>query len=1322
MERQFNYEDQYDRAELISWLQNHSEAGWQSYIEFTLSENHKRDFKREEKNALMVAKKFLMLRDFSTLQLKMVAWSYNIVQRIESLKASELLFNQADKDDDGFNQMLRHITLRVAWHDNQWNGTVCNDPAKNVFCNGYHSLLSDRIRREKEKILDDEIKFAGQPVEKMLEETGNIPPCFWSINIFGENTIPVKHINPAARNTLDPIKDSLPKNAMFSWPFAFSFIRNNAEFKANGKYPANLDKVRVPRFRGKIKSNHSIGFIYAKFSNPLSYEEMKYLIVGCGIISEKGDSTYFGPIEEIEKIKNKKRELRNFPTINWAIRFSFDPETLVRIPYHEYIAEAKRRALDEETKDKLLDKIKVTIDEPELEHCFKYVAMDIDDDEAIFILTKMRSKLIDSITDGIVDNDWLNEQINKLDGLLEFCWSRRTHFPGFRYFARTLLDKQENEKCILDNFVEKIKESEPDYCNKINELITNPNSDPDYKIYSNILNELNGVLKQLDLTTDQFLLLSMLNLSFRQFNKIKSGKISSNHFDIKSISENPYLLFEEYEPDEDPQDKITGDYLDFPIELFKIDIALFPNIDYLPPNYLQERFHITDPQRIRALINQYLKSLELINGDCFDSAEHIQTYLQNYPLFYKSKNTKLLLPDFFLEKTDSKYDAHLNKKLEIILANDTKYYYLKKIFAAEKDVKDFILQLINSKEPNNLSYENLGEYLEKSLTKLQKSIGSSFPKEAFIQERKCLYENIFPNKFCILAGNPGSGKSYEILNIIKYFISKGESYLLLTPTGKAALRLKFDEDFRDCKIQAMTIDKFINQWRKNPSKRKQYNNIIIDEMSMVDLIKFESVLRCFEPDDPKFHRLILVGDPYQLPPIGFGKPFYDIINFIKTEKIYEKFIIELDVNCRQELEGNEILSFSKFFTNEIDLTREQIEKIEKGGHISNGFNISYWASENDLIKCLETEWTKLADSLNYKGSSENKLNNLFAMKIDCINAEDIQFNMERFQVITPYRYFTDKINEYYQKEIRNLEEIDILSLFKHRDKIIRTKNFYRGDELILSNGSIGMSIKWNKDKILCFSELEDNYISVYGENGIREYEKDFFELAYCITVHKSQGSGFDHLIVILPKRYGLLCKELFYTALTRSKKSISILIEGEPNKSFEDSLFEFARRRTYTANRKTTLMLDSPYRNYGLEPEKGIFVQSRVEHIIYRHLLDFKLKYNELLSFDFAYEQFPVENELKIKIKTDFTIYTRKGTYYWEHLGLLNKHTYKSQWLNYKLPEYKLINVLDRLITTDESNGINDDKIKSIIQDILDGNLKNEDRYCTYSNHHYYLR
>jgi len=1322
MEKRFDYSDPTDQRILICWLNGFSEEKWQALIDYTYEEQNKRNFKYEERKVLALVKKFLNKDDLSFPQFKSANWAYNIVQRIESLdETAETRSREYSSGIKGINSPLKHVTFRVAWHDLNWNGSVCKCPDKNIFCSGYHSLLSDRIRRNKEKLLDLELKYAGESVSKMIAETGKFPPCYWSINIFGETSLDVNHENPAAPS-LAHIEEKLPAFSIFSWPFAISFVRSNEEFKENGKYPANLEKWRIPRFKSRIKPEESIGIIYAKFSNPISYEEMKYLVIACGKISEVGDNTYFGPKEEIERIRNRKRELRNFPSINWATRFSFDPDSMVRVPYFEYQEEAKRRNLDAESTDRLLQKISVTIDEPELEHCFKYVAMDVDDDEAIFILTKIRAKLLDSKTDGILELDWIQDQLSRIEDLLEYCWNRRTHFPGFGILARILLDKQETEDCKFDKFVINLKETEPDYCDTIRKLIEDPKSIRGYAHFESDLIQLRKILMQIGLSVDQFLLLSMLNLTPRQFEKINKGLISSSDETINEVCNNPYLLFEEYIVDKDPQDPVSGDFIDRPVELFKIDIALFPNTDYLGINFLQKDLSLTDPRRIRALIIQYLRSLENKTGDCFDNAENIEEYLREFPLFYKSSHASLTLPNRFLTKSDVDFDRHLSIKLKIKYSHDKKFYYLNEIFEAENEIGDFIKILLQSAETNQLSFENIDQYLSTSCQKLGKKIGTSFDSEAFVEERTKLYRNLFPRRFFVLCGTPGSGKSYEILNIIDYFNKNDETYLLLAPTGKAVLRLKFDEAYKDTQIEAMTIDKFIYQFKHHPHKRKKYNNVIVDESSMVDLIKFRDLLRCFVSDDPGLFRLILVGDIHQLPPIGFGKPFFDIIQYLKSDSLLSDHFIELDVNCRQELSENAILDLCKLFINEADLSDDQVEKLSAGGTISKGFKVRYWESEEKLDGLLAEEWLNLSKQLKYKGSYEAQLDQLFEIELNVEKAEDIQYDMERFQVISPYRYFADKINLYFQSKVRTSHEIEILKLFKPGDKIIRTKNYYTKDGLVLSNGSIGLAAMLKNDKILCFPELKEKYINTYGENGIRESEKDFFELAYGITVHKAQGSGFEHLIVILPKRYGLLCKELFYTALSRSKKDITILIEGESGVDFEDSLFEYARKRTFTENRKTSLLLDNPYRSYGLEPEKNVFVQSREEQIIYRHLMDFRSKYSETDGFYFEYEKFPIVDDKKIRIKTDFTIYTKKGIFYWEHLGMLTKKSYKKTWLNLKRPTYEKAGLLEKLITTDNLNGISDDKIITIIQSILDNNVGNEDRTRLYSIHHFSLR
>jgi exodeoxyribonuclease V alpha subunit len=1324
MAKSFDLKSSADRSELGQWLKSHSEAEFQNYFEYSISDEAKNNFNYDERNNLLLMKKFLNSYDELTHnQLNSIKWAYGIVERINDIKYTKEQAENVINEED-LSLPLRHFTLRVAWHDNMWNGHVCKDPENNISCNGYHSLLSDRIRREKERLLNLEKKYAGHPISDMFNDKdhkGEVPPCYWSINIFGKDTIPIKHINPAASKVLTPIPEDLKPNSMFSWPFGISFVREYEDYKTNGKYWGNFDSVRVPRFRNKIKPGKSIGFIYAKFSNPLSYEDFKYLIVGCGIISDKGLKSKFGPKTEITKIQQKgyTKDLRNFPETNWVIQYNFDPNSLVRIPYHEYIEEAKRRSLNSDESEKLLSNIKVTIDEPELEHCFKFVNMDIDDDEAIYILSKIRNKLIDAKNIWIPNDYSFDENIEKTDKLIEYCWNRRTHFPGFANLSRSIMYLEENEKCCLDNFIEEVKENEENYCDKVKELILNPNCDVKYKSFKGKLNQLKEDLETKEIDIDHFLTLSMLNLSKYQFDKIINDKIEGTKKELTDFCKNLYLLFEEYTPDENPQDKITGDFQDYPIELFKIDIALFPNQDYLSKNFLQNEYKITDERRIRSLVIQYLKSLENKTGDCFDEAKNIQAYVENFPLFYKSQNASLKLPSLFFEKRNAEYDKHLDKKIEIVEANDKKYYYLKEVYNAELIIKDFILKLLKTEQKNTLTYHSLGNYIKTSVEILKTRIGNNFDKEQFVIERQHLYDNLFPNRFHLLIGNPGSGKSFEILNIIKYFIENNESYILLTPTGKAALRLKSDDNFKEAGITAMTIDKFIKQWNYDKDSRINYNNIIIDEMSMIDLMKLNSLLGFFEADKPSLHRLIMVGDLNQLPPIGFGKPFYDIINFVKSNSEYISHITELEVNCRQEMEGNEVLNFSKYFTNEIDLLPEQIKKIESGGEISRGFYIKYWKNERELEVILKEELDNLSKDKTI--SDLEKLNSLFNI---CPNKsiEEQIINVDNFQVITPYRSYSDKINNYYQSKIKLGLDINILKLFKDKDKIIRTQNLYRKNDLVLSNGSIGIAFDNDNGGTLYFSELDNKFIKTRGENGIYNNQKEYFELAYCITVHKSQGSGFDHLIVVIPRKYGILCKELIYTALTRSKKSIVILVEGESGECFDKSLFEYARKRVFTENRKTSLMQDSPYLHYGLEPEPNVFVQSRVEQIIYMRLMQFRKEENDTNKFDFAYEKYPVVKGKELRIKTDFTIYLKGNTYYWEHLGLITKNYYKKQWLELKLKTYKENGLLDNLITTDELKGINPAKIDDIIENIILDNLGTEDKYNKYSNHHFSLR
>ncbi len=96
----------------------------------------------------------------------------------------------------------------------------------------------------------------------------------------------------------------------------------------------NLESVRIPKFNNAVRKGQSVAFMYAKFSNPLTEEDQQYLIVGCGMVTDKGDYHYFGPKDLIDKKKASKPKYRNFPSMNWAIRYSFQEPELLQIPFY----------------------------------------------------------------------------------------------------------------------------------------------------------------------------------------------------------------------------------------------------------------------------------------------------------------------------------------------------------------------------------------------------------------------------------------------------------------------------------------------------------------------------------------------------------------------------------------------------------------------------------------------------------------------------------------------------------------------------------------------------------------------------------------------------------------------------------------------------------------------------------------------------------------------------------------------------------------------------------------------------------------------------
>lgn len=1197
---------------------------------------------------------------------------------------------------------IKHLCVRMAWHDNKWNGKICKNPQDNSYCVGEHSLLSDRIRRRRNLDIEcrEDLSGALPELDKM---DGYQPPCFWSINAFGNEHLEFVHDNPVAAD-FPHIPQQLPPYSVISWPFKLSFVRDaNERRQYNGSYyPKEIFENRIRLFQRNLASHSSIVFLYCKFSNPISGEDMDYLVAGCALLKEKEKPQRFNVTpEQLEKTAQQLNQ-PNFPSLNWALRYTLDFEnTGLRLPYHEYLELTQK---DGGISEDYLYDIAVTIREPELIEGFTYVAKHVDDDQAIYLLMKIRKSILAVREHGILDNYDTNAALEKVEDLLSHAWLKRGYFSGLKNLISSIPGIKQNYFREIHTFIDSIDTSDPAIFAQLTEAIENQEFNESDGL-DGLFVEIGDLLDERGISSDDFLRLASLNLTEVQYDRILSGKgIASKLYEI---CRNPYLLFEEYLPSDDLEDKLSGEKIDGPIDLFKVDISLFPIPKFLKRIKGFHNWKVSDHRRLRSVIIEILKKRERV-GDCYLESDIIALEIENYPLFYKI-DTEYRVNENLANLTKSS-EIHFKDKIVFRKIKNRILYYLKEIFDDEVYIGEKIKSLLDRTEME-ISISELESDLSNASDQLSKKIGQSFDKKLFIDERRKLYRKILGNSFFILSGSPGAGKSYELLKFIDYLKKRRETHQVLSLTGKAVLRLKNNEEnFKN--INAKTIDKFLTELKSEAESgvHRIINNLIIDESSMVDVPKLASILRYIDIDKPTFKRLILVGDENQLPPIGFGKPFADIIQYLKQNpKEYERSYIYLESNCRAELPKS-FLEFTSVFSGENKFHESYLSETNKEGEICDGgVKLVFWSNKDELFGRIKFELDELY------ARSDTEFSDLISML-----GVDKDFNippqfLERFQVISPYRtgYFgISGLNLHFQTDLRKDEKFlygggDII--FKLRDKVMHTKNEYKNNELFVSNGSFG-SIVGNKkvffverDKPIFFREMRN---------------ADQIELAYAITVHKSQGSGFNHVFVVLPNKSRYLSRELLYTALTRTRNRVTIFIQ----KSVEDfsaaKYLDRIRSNSSILRRRTSLLYDDKF-GYAYTPDEGVIVKSRVEYIIYRKLLEAMGKYQ---SFNFVYEELYELTDRNFDIHPDFVLYFDDGRkIYWEHLGRVTSKTYMSLW-DKRRKIYEVKGDLPKVVTTDELKGISDEKIEHIIKMMVENNLVTEDTTSRYSEMHISLR
>ena len=379
------------------------------------------------------------------------------------------------------------------------------------------------------------------------------------------------------------------------------------------------------------------------------------------------------------------------------------------------------------------------------------------------------------------------------------------------------------------------------------------------------------------------------------------------------------------------------------------------------------------------------------------------------------------------------------------------------------------------------------------------------------------------NGVFILTGGPGTGKTTVVRAIIRVFDAMGLRIALAAPTGRAAKRMS-----QSAGEEAKTIHRLLEmeygaedklRFRKNENDQLEDDVIIIDEASMLDLMLTNALLKAIKPGA----RLILIGDVNQLPPVGAGHVFDDII---KSDRFAT---VELTHIFRQAQE-------SLIVTN--------------AHAVNHGEYMNLESKNGDFFFLPRQDDAQTAATI--AELCKKRLPKSYGLTI-----------FDGIQVITPSRKGdagTEMLNSALQSAInppahgKTEKKVRDFTL-REGDKVMQIKNNY--DIEWNKNGSQGFGIFNGDIGVIKKIDLSEELITVDFEDKICEYDYtmlDELELAYAITVHKSQGS--EYPIVIMPLyRYTpkLLTRNLLYTAITRAQSIVILVGNGEVAKAMVDN-------------------------------------------------------------------------------------------------------------------------------------------------------------------------
>ena len=779
------------------------------------------------------------------------------------------------------------------------------------------------------------------------------------------------------------------------------------------------------------------------------------------------------------------------------------------------------------------------------------------------------------------------------------------------------------------------------------------------------------------------------------------GQYANNAETYEKLLTNPYIISE----------KCAQDY-DNRVNTQTIDFGVIPDVDIQGENIPTAPFAVRtliDERRLRSMTVERLCSA-LDDGDTLLSIAELGQYVSD-----TLSDTNSLLPnDYFLTVR-----GFFSDELVYLPDDNPKALQLKEYAEMERWLSKRLLARAKSSVRNKLNVD----WETRAMSSSHYDKNNENSREATRQQIEAL-EMMTDRKLSVLTGGAGTGKTTVVETFLSCSQIKNEGVLLLAPTGKARVRLgKMGKG-----VEAQTIAQFLVRqgffdWDRmlaidNPNGRQYANaaNVIIDECSMLTTRDLYILLKAL--DLAKINRLILIGDPCQLPPIGAGRPFADLCYRLQnkdTVPVLNSAITSLETVVRTITTGeSDILTLASWFSSKKPKKgADEIFNKMATGDLNGDLQVMTWTDESDLEKCL---MEALCIEL---GCTEDNLSAVLQHRLGIDSIKSLAANpntIESVQVLTPVLnpiWGSLHLNECVQKWIGTYDKEFIqfsTQKIYPKDKIMQLKNekveaYPSHQKYQLSNGQIGFVRSIYKGYAnLIYAGIPNESFGKRGVSG--EDSETPIELAYSITIHKSQGSDFNTVVLVLPKFGRILTRELIYTALTRAKKKLILLIQDNVYWLWEKTKPQASILAQRNSNMFEQLVAREnkssiPYVEGLIHRTKNpnLMVRSKSEVIIANELIsaDIKFKYEEMFNRD-GHQCLP-----------DFTFVDLSDEIIiWEHLGMLTVPEYKTSWEK-KLKFYNSIGFIEgeNLFTThDHENGSIDtteimkviDKIKNLVE------------------------